>query len=136
MKHTEKISYKKAISLKDKMKGFVDLSHDGCSCSPDLNFQECCNEHDYYYRNSEWVTGVCRKEADAKLKTCIQNKWKLPVIPFLYWGFVRIFGNRFWKQPNDFTEAELLSQYKDKKKREKEFSENYQNFKDELDIYS
>ena len=128
MRQIDKISYEKALSFKDKMKGFVDLSNDGCSCSPNLNFRECCNEHDYYYRNSEWVTGICRKEADFKLKTCIQKKWKLLFLPWIYWGFVRVFGNRFWKQANDFTEAELLAQYKDKEK-------NFENFQNDLDIY-
>ena len=88
----------------DKLKAFkalgkrLDLSNDGCSNAPDFNFKECCVEHDFYYRNDEGVTGVSRSEADKRLRKCIQKRWRLPVVPWLYWGVVRTVGWMPWRK--------------------------------------
>jgi hypothetical protein len=74
-------------STLDQAKRLLDRTSDGCSAAPDLNFRSCCEEHDLDYRNS-----LCsRKEADLKLRRCLQKKgWK--VLPWLYWCGVRLFG--------------------------------------------
>jgi len=76
----------------------INLDNDGCSSAPDLTFKACCNEHDYYYRNCESVTGVSRSEADKILRQCIQKKWKLPILPWVYWGATRLFGWIPWNK--------------------------------------
>jgi hypothetical protein len=65
---------------------------DGCTASPDLNFRDCCEEHDYYYRSGE----VSRAEADKRLRKCIQQRGWL-VTPWLYWLGVRLFGRSSYK---------------------------------------
>ena len=79
----------------------INLESDGCSNAPDLNFRGCCNEHDYYYRNSEEWTGVSRAEADKRLRKCIQRKWKLFFTPWIYWGAVRMFGWMPWRKKGE-----------------------------------
>lgn len=89
---------------KDKAKALaslgrrVNLENDGCSSAPDLNFRECCEEHDFYYRNCESDTGVSRSQADRKLRKCIQKKWCLPLLPWFYWLGVRACGWIPWKK--------------------------------------
>ncbi len=91
-------------SWRDKLKAFkalgmrLDLSNDGCSNAPDFNFKECCVEHDFYYRNDEGITGVSRSEADKRLRKCMQKKWKLPLMPWIYWGAVRVSGWWPWNK--------------------------------------
>lgn len=83
---------------KDKAKALVslgkqvNLENDGCSMAPDWNFRDCCNEHDFYYRNQARQTGISRWEADKLLRKCIQRRWKLLFMPWIYWGAVRMFG--------------------------------------------
>ncbi len=76
----------------------MNMSNDGCSNAPDLNFGECCKEHDYYYRNEEFVTGVSRAEADKRLRKCIQCHWKLPILPWVFWSMTRCFGWIPWNK--------------------------------------
>jgi len=70
-----------------------DLTTDGCSMSPDMDFRACCAEHDFYYRND---VGLTRKEADAELFRCINRRSKFPVAAF-YWAAVRLFGKKAWR---------------------------------------
>lgn len=70
---------------------------DGCTLSPDFDFRECCDLHDVRYRaNPERIT---RAEADRALRVCIRSKG-YRVLPWVYWGFVRVFGRAFWKANN------------------------------------
>lgn len=79
----------------------------GCTMAPDLDFVECCNEHDRDYAagGGFWSRFV----ADWKLMRCIQCRSKLILryfIGFLYFLGVRLFGEFFfsfwwswkWKQ--------------------------------------
>lgn len=68
---------------------------DGCTMSPDMNFEQCCIEHDLHYRhNSE---NISRAEADARLRRCIAGK-NHAVVAWAYWFAVRVFGRKQWKK--------------------------------------
>lgn len=77
--------------LRDKWK-VIGKASDGCTNSPDFNFTRCCEEHDYHYSRHD----ITRAEADKILRKCIQRKWKGILLPWIYWGAVRIFGRRHW----------------------------------------
>lgn len=81
-----------------KFEGFKQTISDGCTMSPDLNFRECCEEHDFYYTKREKDTGVNRKEADKKLRQCMCYKYGWIILPWFYWAFVRCCGWTFWKK--------------------------------------
>lgn len=73
---------------------------DGCTDSPNLNFVDCCNEHDYNYQDMS----MSRKEADDELRACMQKKGWV-VLPWVYWTGVRIFGgNHFARKQNETRE--------------------------------
>lgn len=82
---------------------------DGCSLSPNsffkANFVECCVEHDVAY----WLGGTSEQkdDADAKFKSCMNNKIKSSYsgtaydsIAFTYYWGVRIGGQA--DMPNSF----------------------------------
>lgn len=72
-------------------KGF---SYDGCTAVPDFDFgADCCNTHDYHYQ----LQDVSRAEADKKLRECIKAKGH-PILAWVYWSGVRVFGGGFWKR--------------------------------------
>jgi len=71
------------------------LTSDGCTGVPDFNFKQCCEKHDFYYRN---ITNVTRIQADRKLRDCIKEKWKLPVLPWVYFLGVRLVGWWAWRK--------------------------------------
>ncbi len=60
---------------------------DGCTMAPDLEFSECCVEHDLNYCTIENT----REQADHKLRICIYENG-YPVLSVLYWITVRIVG--------------------------------------------
>lgn len=68
---------------------------DGCTLSPDFDFKTCCDWHDIRYRENP--ERISRADADAKLRRCIRRKGYL-VLPWLYWGAVRLFGGAFWRE--------------------------------------
>ncbi len=94
----------KKPNWRDKVKALqalgyrLDLTNDGCSNAPDLNFKDCCHEHDFYYRNPKEITGVSRAEADRRLRKCISRRWKLPLMPWIYWSATRMFGWIPWNK--------------------------------------
>ncbi len=106
MKPTWKDKAKALASLGKR----VNLENDGCSSAPDFNFKECCVEHDYYYRNPEEDTGVSRGEADKRLRQCIQKRWKLLFMPWIYWGFVRAAGWIPWRKKKKLLKDVLEAQ--------------------------
>jgi hypothetical protein len=68
------------------------VSTDGCTAVPDFDFgADCCAQHDYHYHAQD----ISRKEADKKLRQCIQAKGYI-VLPWLYWLGVRVFGRGAW----------------------------------------
>lgn len=72
-------------------KGF---KYDGCTASPDFDFgADCCGEHDTYYQDFS----VSRAEADRRLRECIKKKGYV-VLPWVYWGMVRLFGRHAWNK--------------------------------------
>jgi hypothetical protein len=61
----------------------------GCTCSPNFNFEDCCDMHDYlYWRGGKWGD---RERADELLRECIAKKGH-PVLAWVYWTAVRLFG--------------------------------------------
>jgi len=69
---------------------------DGCSCFPNLDYGNCCVEHDRVY----WRGGRPdqRRAADAALRRCIAAKGR-PVLSYVvYWG-VRIGGHGWLPTP-------------------------------------
>lgn len=66
---------------------------DGCTMSPDGNWRECCDEHDYHYMARD----VSRFEADKRLGQCISRRG-FPVFGVLYFMAVRVFGAGFWNK--------------------------------------
>lgn len=75
-----------------------NLTTDGCSNSPDeilwADIYPCCQHHDQHYRNPDDTT---RAQADRELRQCMQEKG-LVISPWIYWGFVRLFGGRAWRK--------------------------------------
>lgn len=67
---------------------------DGCTMSPDLNFIECCIEHDLNYRGDG--DSVSRSEADKRLRICITSRGH-GIVAWVYWAAVRVFGRTSWK---------------------------------------
>lgn len=87
---------KDKLSFKEKCSGLkAVLTSDGCSGVPDFNFRVCCEKHDYYYRN---ITNVTRLVADKRLRECIRRKWKYPLMPWIYYFGVRLFGWWAWRK--------------------------------------
>lgn len=62
---------------------------DGCSLAPDLNFRDCCVEHDRAY----WMGGdeSRRRTADLALRSCIEARG-YETLAYLYYLGVRIGG--------------------------------------------
>lgn len=72
---------------------------DGCTNAPDLNAADCCAEHDYHYQDLD----LTRAQADKKLRKCMQKKGWI-ILPWIYWGAVRIFGgNHYARKQNEST---------------------------------
>jgi hypothetical protein len=92
----------------------INMDNDGCSSAPDFNFRECCEEHDYYYRNDISVTGVSRSCADKRLRKCISKKWKLPLMPWVYWAGVRLCGWIPWNKNQKKIDTGELRKYNKK----------------------
>lgn len=62
---------------------------DGCSYSPDFNFNQCCRDHDraYYYGGSKQQ----RKRTDQKFRQCVRNKGHA-ILDDVYYSGVRVFA--------------------------------------------
>lgn len=70
------------------------FTYDGCTAVPDFDFgADCCAEHDMYYQSQE----ITRKEADKRLRQCIQKKGYV-VLPWIYWAGVRCLGWYYWNK--------------------------------------
>ena len=68
----------------------MPFKSDGCTLSPDLNYCDCCKEHDRAY----WRGGTCeqRRAADKILKQCIIDAGRPMLGPF-FWLIVRVTGS-------------------------------------------
>ncbi len=62
---------------------------DGCSCFPDGNWLECCNQHDKLYQQGG--SPIQRKSADIGLLCCVAGKGH-PIIAFIMYLGVRVAG--------------------------------------------
>ncbi len=71
-------------------------SSDGCSLWPDLDYTECCEQHDRSY----WQGGTAheRKLADQKLRQCVSQKNR-PVNAFFMYAGVRVGGHGWLPTP-------------------------------------
>ena len=69
---------------------------DGCSCFPDLDYGDCCTDHDRLY----WWGGTAdaRRRADDTLRQCIAAKGRPLMSHVVYWG-VRIGGHGWLPTP-------------------------------------
>ena len=69
---------------------------DGCSCFPDLNYGDCCVDHDRVY----WQGGTPdqRRVADDALRQCIAAKGRPMLSHVVYWG-VRLGGHGWLPTP-------------------------------------
>ena len=93
--------------IKEKWKAIYAAYSNGCSSSPDFNFQECCDRHDYHYAtHNELVESdigqvstkpITRARADSLLLKCIKEKWMGFFLPYIYYLTVRTFGGKNWK---------------------------------------
>ena len=52
------------MDIKRTIKNIKKHSLDGCSYAPELDFLDCCLEHDYDYGKKE----ISRRKADKKLR--------------------------------------------------------------------
>jgi hypothetical protein len=69
---------------------------DGCSCFPDLDYGDCCMDHDRaYWRGG---TPAQRRAADKALRRCIAEKNRPLLAHVVYWG-VRIGGHGWLPTP-------------------------------------
>ena len=75
--------------MKKHIKQAVEFLSDGCTYSPDLDFYDCCEEHDWHYHTGD----ISRKAADKKLRECIKKKGH-GMLSWVYWVAVRGFGGR------------------------------------------
>lgn len=80
------------------------LRGDGCTSSPDLNYANCCHEHDIHYRTGKTVDGkpITRLQSDNMLFQCMRKHGITPIVgtlivPSVYWFFVRVAGWNAWK---------------------------------------
>lgn len=87
------------MQTKEKWAAIYRAYSDGCSSSPDFNFTACCDEHDYYYATHETIDEqpISRKEADRRLRKCIQAHWGGLLLPWIYWAAVRLFGGKHYE---------------------------------------
>jgi len=74
------------------MRAAMDMTSDGCTGVPDLDFRACCEKHDFAYRNGT----LSRAEADRELRRCIADHGYL-LLPWIYWIGVRLFGRRHYR---------------------------------------
>jgi hypothetical protein len=72
----------------------VRTKTDGCTFSPDFSFSVCCIAHDINY--SDHPAGISRAGADKELRRCIASTGH-PLLAWLYWSAVRIFGRTAWR---------------------------------------
>ncbi len=76
-----------ARNLARHAKAAYDWSSDGCTGVPDFDIRDCCEAHDFAYRNGT----KSRAQADRDLRRCIASHgWLL--LPWIYWLGVRLFG--------------------------------------------
>lgn len=76
----------------EKARALGRVAYDGCTCSPDGNWRDCCDRHDEAYH----LGHITRAQADAALRACMKSKGYI-FLPWLYWGAVRLFGRRFYQ---------------------------------------
>ena len=76
----------------------INIDSDGCTGVPDFDTKDCCQEHDYYYRNDISVTGCSRAESDKRLLRCLSRKCRVPFVPLLYYIGARLFGWIPWNK--------------------------------------
>lgn len=81
------------------------IKGDGCTGAPDMTFTSCCTDHDRHYTTHTHASGapITRARADAAfLQCCKRHAPPIPVlgplIPYLYWLAVRLFGGAFWRK--------------------------------------
>ena len=81
------------------------LRGDDCTSAPDLTYRACCDQHDVYYKTGRDLDGnpISRAEADKRLRLCMRRTGKTPLIgrwllPWVYWGAVRLFGRGAWQK--------------------------------------
>lgn len=87
----------------DKLKA-LNQPVDGCTASPNGNWRDCCDEHDYHYSEHD----VARVEADATLAVCITKKGH-PGFGALYFLAVRFMGLGFWNKAKFDDKGGLLN---------------------------
>lgn len=81
-------------TLQDKWAGWKSLISDGCTLSPDFNFTECCEKHDYFYKRPKKIS---RWKADKLLFRCIRGKFGW-IMAGMYWVPVRCVGWMMWQK--------------------------------------
>lgn len=84
------------------------VNGDGCTSAPDFFYKKCCDDHDRHYTTGTHRDGspITRAAADARLRTCMREAGKTPVLgrwvlPWVYWLGVRVFGRSHWGKNND-----------------------------------
>ena len=101
----------RTITYWDRVKALAwALKGDGCSGgAPDLNYRPCCDRHDIHYKTGFDLDGtrITRKQADGMFFDCMKEHGKVPILgtlilPFLYWGAVRLFGETAWDKDKPF----------------------------------
>lgn len=63
-----------------------ELGTDGCSYVSGA-YVECCMEHDIFYRTGRTLDGkpITKREADARLRACMQSRSRLGFFSPLAW---------------------------------------------------
>lgn len=88
------------MTASDKKKISKYIESDGCTGVPDF-YKRCCIFHDFhYYTHLDFdLTSITKKEADKRLRQCIQSRSFLgavsPMAWWRYWG-VRVLGGGPW----------------------------------------
>jgi hypothetical protein len=85
------------MNIKELMKRGKQLgyTYNGCTAAPDMNFGDCCNQHDHDYQDMSKT----RLQSDNDMFKCMVKKgWKGKLLAPLYWSAVRIFGSAFFKR--------------------------------------
>jgi len=95
----------------DRVKAYAwSLKGDGCSGAPDFNYRKCCDRHDIHYRTGKRMDGtpILRSDADKLFLACMKGSGRIPIVgtlllPYLYYGFVRVFGQKAYFKNKDET---------------------------------
>lgn len=89
------------MNLRSLLKGPEGWKLDGCTNAPDFIFRDCCNNHDFAYKDKLGT----REQADRAFYECMKikanqqpwwSRWFWHSMARTYYTAVRAFGKPYW----------------------------------------